>query len=223
MFFIILLRRPLCVESDLPWPESVASAEIVKAGERASDAPRYLFGAMGFGALIQILKSDRGLAIFREFSQGFLAFPRWLVRPGGDAADVVHGGGIAWTTPSLSPALAGIGYIIGPELAAINTSGGVIAWWLLIPLMSLLDPLPGGTPGPAGERVLGRGLDRGLGHGGAADRGGDDAGGRLLHAVLDARVDFAFAQGRVRGLGGGGPRERGGGADRRRTFRRAGS
>ncbi|HEX8986099.1 MAG TPA: oligopeptide transporter, OPT family, partial [Bryobacteraceae bacterium] len=141
VFFIILLRRPLCVESDLPWPESVASAEIVKAGERASDAPRYLFGAMGFGALIQILKSDHGLAIFREFSQGFLSFPRWLVRPGGGAADVVHGGGIPWTTPSLSPALAGIGYIIGPELAAINTSGGVIAWWLLIPLMSLLDPL----------------------------------------------------------------------------------
>ncbi len=140
VFFIILLRRPLCVESDLPWPESVASAEIVKAGDRASDAPRYLFGAMGFGALIQILKSDRGLAIFREFSQGFLPFPRWLVRPAAGAPNVAHGGGIAWTTPSLSPALAGIGYIIGPELSAINTSGGVIAWWLLIPLMSLLDP-----------------------------------------------------------------------------------
>jgi OPT family oligopeptide transporter len=142
VFFIILLRRPLCVESDLPWPESVASAEIVKAGDRASDAPRYLFGAMGFGALIQILKSDRGLLIFREFTQGFLAFPRWLVRPGGagTAGDVVHGGGIPWTTPSLSPALIGIGYIIGPQLSAINTSGGVIAWWLLIPLMSLLDP-----------------------------------------------------------------------------------
>ncbi|MGE5646391.1 MAG: OPT family oligopeptide transporter [Acidobacteriota bacterium] len=140
VFFIILLRRPLCVESGLPWPESVASAEIVKAGDRASDAPRYLFGAMGLGALIQILKSERGIMIFREFSQGFLPFPRWLVKPAGGGADVAHTGGIAWTTPSLSPALAGIGYIIGPELASINASGGVIAWWLLIPLMSLLDP-----------------------------------------------------------------------------------
>ncbi|HVX67330.1 MAG TPA: oligopeptide transporter, OPT family [Bryobacteraceae bacterium] len=140
VFFIILLRRPLCVESDLPWPESVASAEIVKAGDRASDAPRYLFGAMAFGAVVQFLKSDRGLAVFREFSQGFLPFPRWLVRPEDGAGEVVHGGGIAWTTPSLSPALAGIGYIIGPELAAVNTSGGVIAWWLLIPLMNLVDP-----------------------------------------------------------------------------------
>ena len=32
VFFIIVLRRPLCVEADLPFPESVASAEVVKAG-----------------------------------------------------------------------------------------------------------------------------------------------------------------------------------------------
>ncbi len=139
VFFIILLRRPLCVESNLPWPESVASAEIVKSGDRASDAPRYLFGAMGFGAVMQILKSDRALPLFREFTQGFWAFPRWLVKPAA-GADVIHTGGIAWTTPSLSPALAGIGYIIGPRVSAINASGGVIAWWLLIPLMTLLDP-----------------------------------------------------------------------------------
>jgi uncharacterized oligopeptide transporter (OPT) family protein len=39
IFFIVLLRRPLCVEADLPFPESVASAEVVKAGEDGSDAP----------------------------------------------------------------------------------------------------------------------------------------------------------------------------------------
>ena len=144
VFFIILLRRPLCVEAGLPFPESVASAEIVKAGDRASDAPRYLFGAMGFGALVQILKSDRGLPIFREFTQGFLAFPRSVVQhfdfnrqPLGQ---VVHGGGIPWTTPALSPALVGIGYIIGPRLAAINGSGGIVAWWVIIPLLLFFDP-----------------------------------------------------------------------------------
>jgi len=144
VFFIILLRRPLCVEAGLPFPESVASANIVKAGDRASDAPRYLFGAMGFGALIQVLKSDSGLTVFREFTQGFLAFPRSVVqhfdfnhKPLGQ---VVHGGGIPWTTPSLSPALIGIGYIIGPRLAAINGSGGIIAWWVIIPLLLFFDP-----------------------------------------------------------------------------------
>jgi uncharacterized oligopeptide transporter (OPT) family protein len=144
VFFIILLRRPLCVESDLPWPESVASAEIVKAGDQSTDAPRYLFGAMGFGGLLQFLTSDRGLLLFRDFSQGFLAFPRSVVRHfdfnRNPIGTVTHTGGIPWTTPSLSPALLGIGYIIGPRLSAINASGGVIAWWVLIPLLLFFDP-----------------------------------------------------------------------------------
>lgn len=144
VLFIIVLRRPLCVESDLPFPESVASAEIVKAGEQGSQAPKYVFGAMGFAGLIQILKSDKGLQIFREYLEGFLAFPRSVVhhfnfekQPIGD---VTHYGGVWWTTPNLSPALMGIGYIIGPQLASINVSGGLIAWWILIPLLLFFDP-----------------------------------------------------------------------------------
>src|SRR6202521_3515721 len=76
ILFIIVLRRPLCVESDLPFPESVASAEIVKAGEKGSDAPKYVFGSMAFAGIIQILKDPKGFQIFREFTEGFLAFPR---------------------------------------------------------------------------------------------------------------------------------------------------
>jgi putative OPT family oligopeptide transporter len=144
ILFIIVLRRPLCVESDLPFPESVASAEIVKAGEQGSDAPKYVFGAMGFAGLLQILKSDKGLQIFREYTEGFLAFPRSVVHHFNFAkepiGDVTHTGGVWWTTPNLSPALMGIGYIIGPELASINASGGLIAWWIFIPLLLFFDP-----------------------------------------------------------------------------------
>jgi uncharacterized oligopeptide transporter (OPT) family protein len=145
VFFIILLRRPLCVDAPLPWPESVASYEIVKAGEAsASKAPRYIFGALGFGGLIEILTDDKGVQIFREYIEGFLRFPRSLIqhfdyekKPIGD---VTHFGGIPWSTPSLSPALIGIGYIIGPELSSINVAGGIIAWWILIPLLMFFDP-----------------------------------------------------------------------------------
>lgn len=145
VFFIILLRRPLCVDAPLPWPESVASYEIVKAGEAtASDAPRYIFGAMAFGGLIQILKSDKGVQLFREYSDGFLAFPKSVIKHFNlekqPIGDVTHSGGIPWSTPSLSPALIGIGYIIGPELASVNVAGGVIAWWILIPLLLFFDP-----------------------------------------------------------------------------------
>ena len=144
VLFIIVLRRPLCVESDLPFPESVASAEIVKAGEKGSDAPKYVFGAMGFAGAIQILKSDKGLQIFKEYVEGFLAFPRSVVHHFNfqkePIGDVTHYGGVWWTTPNLSPALMGIGYIIGPQLASINAAGGLIAWWLLIPLLLFFDP-----------------------------------------------------------------------------------
>ena len=144
VFFIILLRRPLCVDAGLPWPESVASVEIVKAGQEAGDAPKYVFGAMGFGGLIQFLTSGKGVPIFREYFDGFIAFPRSVVRhfdlDKAPLAQVNHQGGIPWTTPSLSPALIGIGYIIGPELACINVAGGIIAWWLLIPLLLFFDP-----------------------------------------------------------------------------------
>ena len=145
VFFIILLRKPLCVDAPLPWPESVASYEIVKAGEAsASDAPRYIFGAMAFGGLIQILKSDKGIQIFQEYVEGFLAFPKSVIQHFNvdkqPIGAVTHSGGIPWSTPSLSPALIGIGYIIGPELACVNVAGGVIAWWILIPLLLFFDP-----------------------------------------------------------------------------------
>src|SRR6266403_3337444 len=144
VLFIIVLWRPLCVESDLPFPESVASAEIVKAGEQGSEAPKYVFGAMAFAGVIQILKSDKGLQIFREYLEGFLAFPRSVVHHfdfrKAPIGDVTHYGGVWWTTPNLSPALMGIGYIIGPQLASINVAGGLIAWWILIPLLLFFDP-----------------------------------------------------------------------------------
>ncbi len=144
VFFIIVLRRPLCVETDLPFPESVACAEVVKSGEEGGDAPKFVFGAMGFAGLMQILTSYKGLQIFRANLEGFLAFPRSVVQhfdfDKKAIGDVVHGGGIYWATPGLSPALMGIGYIIGPRVSAINASGGVLAWWVLIPLLLFFDP-----------------------------------------------------------------------------------
>ena len=145
VFFIILLRRPLCVDAPLPWPESVASYEIVKAGEAsASKAPRYIFGALGFAGFLQILTSEKGMQIFRDHSEGFLAFPRSVIKHFNydkqPIGDVTHFGGIPWASPSLSPALLGIGYIIGPQLASINVAGGILAWWILIPLLLFFDP-----------------------------------------------------------------------------------
>jgi putative OPT family oligopeptide transporter len=146
VFFIIILRRPLCVDAkDLPFPESTASAEIVKAGQKgAADAPRYVFGAMALGALLELLKDEKGFQIFKEeVTLPFLRFPKSLIgysNQNQPLANVAYTGGIAYTTPAASPALVGIGYIIGPRLSAINFSGGVLAWLVLIPLILFVDP-----------------------------------------------------------------------------------
>jgi putative OPT family oligopeptide transporter len=145
IFFIIILRRPLCVESNLPFPESKASAEVVKAGQGGStDAPRYVFGALGLGAFLQVLKDGKGFQVFHDTVAGFVHFPRSVIGYFGyqkePIGDVVYTGGIPFSTPSASPALIGIGYIIGPRLAVINFSGGLLAWIILIPLVLFIDP-----------------------------------------------------------------------------------
>lgn len=159
--FMVILRRPICVDAQLPWPESVASVEILRAGERAGRAARLIFGAMGLGALMQLLKSRLGFQVFREYTEGFLRFPQaWIRHLDFDRHElgvVLHRGGIAWSTPALSPALVGIGYIIGPRYASINVAGGVIAWWVLIPLLLFFDPDLArrlGLEAGAGELVL---------------------------------------------------------------------
>ncbi|NWF84372.1 MAG: OPT/YSL family transporter, partial [Bryobacteraceae bacterium] len=99
---------------------------------------------MGLGALIQVLKSENGFPVLREYAEGFLAFPASVVRhfdfSKAPIGDVRHAGGIPWSTPALSPALAGIGFIIGPRYACITVSGGILAWWVLIPLLLFFDP-----------------------------------------------------------------------------------
>ncbi|MBI1750674.1 MAG: OPT/YSL family transporter, partial [Acidobacteria bacterium] len=77
VFFIIVLRRPLCVDSDLPFPEATACAEVVKAGQHGdTEAPRFVFGAMGIGALLQFFTNSRGFQLFRENINGFVQLPR---------------------------------------------------------------------------------------------------------------------------------------------------
>jgi putative OPT family oligopeptide transporter len=164
ILFIILLRRTLAVDAGLPFPESRACAELVMASQRGDTGARYVFGAMGLGMLIQVFKDSAGIRLFRETVEVVKEFPASVIHhfDSGRAAlgDVTHRGALVWSTPSISPALIGVGYIIGFELAAINFAGGVLAWFVLVPLALFLNPdfgqrLAGadGAP-PLGEQVF---------------------------------------------------------------------
>ena len=59
-------------------------------------------------------------------------------RIGGPAGSTYTGGMFA-STPSASPALLGVGYIIGPGLAAVVFAGGVLGWWCLVPALMFVN------------------------------------------------------------------------------------
>jgi putative OPT family oligopeptide transporter len=144
VLFITLLRRTLAVDANLPFPESKACAAIVKAGQAGESGAKYVFGAMGLGMLMQVLKDSAGLRLFRESVEFFKQLPSSVIHHFDSSrqalGDVTHRGAISFATPSVSPALIGVGYIIGFELSAINFSGGVLAWLVFIPFAFFVDP-----------------------------------------------------------------------------------
>jgi putative OPT family oligopeptide transporter len=144
ILFIVLLRRTLAVDAGLPFPESRACAEIVKTGQKGDTGARYVFGAMGLGMLIQVLKDPAGVRLFQESVQFLKELPASVVHHMDSSraplGDVTHRGALVAATPAISPALIGVGYIIGFELAAINFAGGVLAWLVLVPLALFLNP-----------------------------------------------------------------------------------
>ena len=131
ILFVTILRRVMVEDKELPFPESVAASEIHKAGRSGKSGAKFLFWAMGLGALIQVLKQ---IQFFAASWEKFIVFAQKKITFAGGAS-VNAGGGALLTTPGVSPAYMGVGYIIGPNLAALNFSGGLLAWGLFVPLL----------------------------------------------------------------------------------------
>ncbi len=139
ILFVTLLRRVMVEDTSLPFPESVAASEIHKAGRSGVTGAKYLFYAMGVGGLVELLKN---VHIFKAKWEAFTGFATKII-PGTAKAEagfkgISSGGGFLFKSPALSPAFFGVGYIIGPVLAALNFAGGVLAWGLFVPLLMLV-------------------------------------------------------------------------------------
>jgi putative OPT family oligopeptide transporter len=137
VLFVSLVRRALVEDPTLPFPESVAAAEIHKAGQRGADAARYLFWSIGIGTLVQALGEVALYAVDKTFILRIGELGKTFVRLGTpNTRNVLQTGAISTVAaPTVSPALIGVGYVIGPELAALNFSGSILAWGVLVPLM----------------------------------------------------------------------------------------
>ena len=132
VLFVALLRRVMVEDVELPFPESVAAAEIHKAGQKGGTGAKFLFGAMGLGAGIQALIS---LKVFTDLKDWFITFKKAIIQLG-SSGSATGQSGMVLTAPRVSPAYIGVGYIIGPKLASLNFSGGLLAWGLFVPILT---------------------------------------------------------------------------------------
>src|ERR1700704_5636396 len=154
VLFISLVRRVMVEDPELPFPESVAAAEIHKAGQRGAQAAKYLFWNIGVGGVVYLLGRFGLFAADKDFHPVVGALGHSQVRLGTAASSTVlpAGGTSMFAAPSVSPAYLGVGYIIGLRLASLQFAGGGLAWGLMVPvLIFFLGPqvkqyLPADTP-----------------------------------------------------------------------------
>ena len=139
VLFIIVLRRTLVVEADLPFPESVAAAELVKAGQGGNQTgAAYVFRAMGIAAAWEFVKNANGVKLVSDSATVFVSLGRSTIEMLGQPINYI--GGFLLQSPAASPALVGVGFIVGPQIAATVFSGAVLGWLLLVPLGLFLNP-----------------------------------------------------------------------------------
>lgn len=145
VFLIILVRRTLVEDTELPFPESVACAEMVKTGQKAGSNAAYMFWAMGLGGFIEFFTSENGIRLIRPYVNTVFKIPGLsrITYLDSENMEVTKTGTIKGRmfieSPAANAAMTGVGYIIGPKLAALTFSGGVLGWLFLMPILLFIS------------------------------------------------------------------------------------
>ncbi|MGB0652105.1 MAG: OPT family oligopeptide transporter [Thermoplasmatota archaeon] len=117
VFFTVPLRRALIVEAQLKFPEGIATAEVLKAGE----------GGKAAGIVALALGAAAG-AVYKFMEGGLKLFGAEAIAARKAGESVVAFGA------TLSPALLAVGFIVGLPIATLVFAGGVLGWLVGIPL-----------------------------------------------------------------------------------------
>jgi putative OPT family oligopeptide transporter len=118
VLLMIPLRRALIVKEHgkLIYPEGTACAEVLIAGEKGGTEAKMVFAGLGIGAVYKIL--NVGARLWHDV-------PAYVIKK-------YQGATVA---AEISPELLGVGFIIGPRIAAIMVGGGVLSALVLIPMV----------------------------------------------------------------------------------------
>ncbi len=120
VLLMIPLRNALIVKEHgvLPYPEGQACAEVLIAGEEGGSKAAAVFSGIGIAALYKFIAD--GLKLFpSEVDWSISSY-----KGAGAGVDVL-------------PALAGVGYICGTRVSSYLFAGGVLAWFVIMPLIAL--------------------------------------------------------------------------------------
>jgi putative OPT family oligopeptide transporter len=120
ILMMIPMRRFIIVQEhkNLPFPEGTACASILKAGESVSkNAIMALWGALA-GGVYKVCSS--ALFLWGEVGTWTLNIYQHATLP-----------------INTTPALLGVGYIVGPRISSTIFAGGILGWWVIIPIIKM--------------------------------------------------------------------------------------
>ena len=143
VLFSVPLRRSMIVEEPLPFPEGKAAAEVLKAGENPGPGLKILAVSATLGGLIKAAAAS-GMKLIPDTAAGAGFFGKYL----------------GYIGTNLSPALLGVGYIVGLNIGIVVVSGSILSWHIAIPLYHMFfldsDPtLAASIAGAGAEEIAG--------------------------------------------------------------------
>jgi len=144
VLWMVLLRRALIVKTDLPFPEGIAVAAVINTAAGTGEEEEEETGGGSIWMLVGAVLA--GIVKFCQVSLNvFKGKIEYVVNAGkygvlGKSTEGYFYGGTA-----ASPALLGVGYIIGPRIAAYVFAGGLLGWIIITPLIIVSTGLPSGT------------------------------------------------------------------------------
>lgn len=131
VMFSVPLRRALVVDTDLPYPEGRAAAEVLEVGSAARDGGAE--SAKGLSVLIWGSLASAGFALLTQMKLAAAETARWF-RVGASATGISGG---------LSFALLGVGHLVGLSVGMAQLVGMATGWWVLLPILTAHSDLSG--------------------------------------------------------------------------------
>lgn len=131
VFFSVPLRRALVIDSDLPYPEGRAAAEVLQVGSDSRAGAEE--SAKGLRALVWSSLVSAGFAILTQTKLVVAEAATWF-RAGAGATGIAGG---------LSFALLGVGHLVGISVGLAQLVGLITGWWVLLPILTANQPMGG--------------------------------------------------------------------------------